>query len=310
MPELAALRRLAAQHTIGRARAAASARRRASALLARHGDVAALLEEVACPVCPGAPSVEAFRAATRNLGFFPIRHEFPHRRCTACGLVFVSPRLRAGVLRELYERDYVDPGVLRPAVVEKKGRDAEAYVRHLGAFAPPATHPRLLDVGCGHGAFVIAARHAGYDARGQEFADLSPIWRRVPELAEQVAAAPLDDVATWPDAGADVVTLWEVAEHLQEPRATFDQVARVLRPGGVLALESPRADSVALAYLGPRWTQVIPEEHLYLWTRASLGRLLDSLGFELIEVRDAVTPRDAFTGRIHLVARRRDTPGS
>jgi SAM-dependent methyltransferase len=300
------LRRVAVEQTIGRARAAADARRRGNELLARHGSVEALLEEVECPVCDGAPAPEAFRARTQSFSFFPLAYQFRHRRCEGCGLVFVSPRLRPEVLRELYEQDYVRPSFLSAANVEKKGRDAEAYARHLRGFAPPDTHPRLLDVGAGHGPFVVAAAHEGWDVSGQEFADLSELWDDVPVLRGRIRVAALEDESVWPTGGFDVVTLWEVAEHLQDPRETFSSVARVLRPGGILALESPRADSVALAYLGPRWTQVIPEQHLYLWTRDSLSRLLSELGFEVLEVRDAVTPRDAFTGRIHLTARRAD----
>ena len=298
------LRRVAVDRTVGRARAAADARRRGQELLERYGSVEQLLEEVQCPVCAGAPAPEAFKAPTMSLAFFPLAHEFSHRRCEGCGLVFVSPRLRPEVLRELYEHEYVRPSFLSPATVEKKGRDAEAYARSLRAIAPPQTHSRLLDVGAGHGPFVVAAGHEGWDAVGQEFADLSELWDQVPALRGRIRVEPLEDEVAWPTGGFDVVTLWEVAEHIQDPRATFGSVARVLRPGGILVLESPRADSVALTYLGPRWTQVIPEQHLYLWTREALSRLLSEIGFEVLEVRDAVTPRDAFTGRIHLTARR------
>jgi SAM-dependent methyltransferase len=302
---LRAIGKLAVGRTVGQVQLRVSARKRAEALLARHGSVENLLEEVPCAVCGTAPSVEAFRAPTRDLTFFPIVHPFVHRRCGDCGLVWVSPRLRQDVLRELYETDYVEMDVLTEPQVEKKGRNAEAWTRHVRSEAPPSTHPRLLDVGCGHGHSVIASRHEGYDAVGQEFADLSPIWRQVDGLSALIRTAPLEDAAVFGDASADIVTLWEVAEHLQDPRETFESIARILRPGGLLALESPRADCVSLAYLGPRWSQIIPEQHLYLWTRDSLTRMLDACGFDVRDVRDSVTPRDVFTGRIYVSAVRR-----
>lgn len=292
---------------LGPARARAfRARRDARRLLARHGGVHGLLEEISCPVCgPDVGADPAYRVRNRTRKFLPVALDFVYRRCQGCGLVYLSPRLRANVLRELYERAYVPSAGLSVAQIEKKARDVERYASHLRATAPPHTFPRLLDVGCGHGQFLIAAAHAGYDVRGQEFADLGAFWKaHAPALLERIVAAPLEDSAAFPDGAFDLVTMWEVAEHIQEPRITFGAVARTLRPGGRLVIESPRADTVVLSLLGERWSQLIPEEHLFLWTEHSLPRLLEEIGLRVLEIRDSVSPRDAFVGRIHLAAER------
>jgi predicted SAM-dependent methyltransferase len=95
--------------------------------------------------------------------------------------------------------------------------------------------------------------------------------------------------AALPEASVDVATLWHVIEHLDSPRAALEEVREVLAPGGLLAIETPAADTVWLRLLRGRWRQLIPD-HYFFFTRATLARLLEATGFEVVELRKVGKP--------------------
>jgi SAM-dependent methyltransferase len=92
----------------------------------------------------------------------------------------------------------------------------------------------------------------------------------------------------FPDQAFDVVTMWEVIEHLPDPRTTLAEVWRILRPGGRLVLSTPDAGSLAARLSGRRWLgwRKVPE-HVFFFDRTNLDRLLDQSGFRPVRHRYA-----------------------
>ncbi|HET9253307.1 MAG TPA: class I SAM-dependent methyltransferase, partial [Candidatus Eisenbacteria bacterium] len=89
-----------------------------------------------------------------------------------------------------------------------------------------------------------------------------------------------------PDGTYDVVTLWEVLEHLPDPRGTLSAVRRTLKPQGLLALSTPDAGSAVARILGRRWPgwSKIPE-HLFFFDRSTTRRILVEAGFHILSMR-------------------------
>ena len=116
--------------------------------------------------------------------------------------------------------------------------------------------------------------------------------------------------ATLEDAGipphsVDLVTLWEVLEHLPDPLATLRRISVILRPGGLLALSTPDAGSAVARALGGRWPgwSKIPE-HLFFFDRATLRRLPTEAGFEIETMRYVGSGGEpGLSARPHRIAR-------
>ena len=131
---------------------------------------------------------------------------------------------------------------------------------------------------CLPGFFVEQAKTIGWDAIGVEPSEWAAEYART-ELGVDVQTGTLESVR-FPDAAFDVVTLWEVVEHLPDPRVTLREVRRILRPEGQLILSTPDAGSLAARVSGKRWLgwRKVPE-HLFFFDRSTLDRLLVQEGF-------------------------------
>jgi SAM-dependent methyltransferase len=142
----------------------------------------------------------------------------------------------------------------------------------------PGGRPRALDVGCATGALLAALRDSGWEPQGVEIsapqASYGAERHSLPIFAGSLEAA------SFPAASFDLVHASHLIEHLNDPASFLDESARILAPGGLLALTTPNADGFQARLLGPRWRSAI-YDHLYLFSLRNLSALLSSRGFAL-----------------------------
>jgi 2-polyprenyl-3-methyl-5-hydroxy-6-metoxy-1,4-benzoquinol methylase len=158
----------------------------------------------------------------------------------------------------------------------KKRAYADRLVRNLHR---PRGVGRLLDVGCGHGAFLAEMGRAGWEVQGVEpDANAAAVARArgVPVINAPLEAAPLSPGAF------DAVTLSHVIEHLHDPIEALRILHHLLRPGGVIWIATPNLESRGHARYGRDWIGLDPPRHLVLFTRSSLARAVESVGFKLL----------------------------
>lgn len=236
-----------------------------------------------CPACGGPlrPWVAA-PAAEPGLGAVPLR------RCAACGTAVTAAPSGAA----LYESGAYNPGPPRGARLAApllRAFDAQRLRFARGAVPPPA---RLVDAGAGRGRFVAHARAAGYDATGVE-----PSARGVAGARESygvaLQAAGIDD-ADVPAGGADVVTLWHVLEHLDDPAGALATLHGWLRPGGALVVGVPNLGSWQARVGGTRWYHLDLPRHRTHFTVAGLRAALARAGFEVVAVHHVLAEHNPF----------------
>jgi len=138
----------------------------------------------------------------------------------------------------------------------------------------------ILDVGCGTGWFLEAAKAEGYAVFGQEFAKElgrftaqrlgAKVW------TEQFSRLKLKE-------RFDVITLFDVIEHVPDPEGVLMSVKKHLKPKGIALIFTPNLDSFAFWKLKEHSSLVTPVEHLYYFTEKSLTMLIHKVDFEVVD---------------------------
>jgi 2-polyprenyl-3-methyl-5-hydroxy-6-metoxy-1,4-benzoquinol methylase len=165
--------------------------------------------------------------------------------------------------------------------------------KFLRLVPPPAT---ALDVGCGSGDFMIAAREAGYDIEGM---DISPASSAI--CTSRGLKAVAGDFLTH-DFGRtfDLITMWDLVEHLREPGTFLERAKALLSPNGLLFAKIPVFGdlSVTCSALAPRAAGMLlgAPDHVQYFTRKSLTRLCADAGFDALSLEPTGGIREKRTG--------------
>lgn len=203
-------------------------------------------------------------------------------RCRGCGLVFVANPPAEAELAQLYSFETGYHAGLETDSVSNAFHQSEA-TRNLRLLQRHADGGKLLDIGCSTGLFLVAARAAGWSVQGLEYSkDSSRIARDARGLDVKTGALEDD---TFPPGRFDVVTMWDVIEHVPDPTVTLKRILPLLRPGGLLLLKTPNVDglfpqaSLRVAGRLGFWGHPEPPGHLYQFSSKTLGRMTANAGF-------------------------------
>ncbi|MDX1415888.1 MAG: class I SAM-dependent methyltransferase [Candidatus Promineifilaceae bacterium] len=196
-------------------------------------------------------------------------------QCDHCGLVYSNPRWSDEELVTAYtgveDETYVE---------EREGREI-TFHKHLAAmerFTGPANGRSLLDVGAYIGVFVEIACRAGWDAYGIEPSSWAVSNAKSRNL--NVFQGTLDSPELQ-DYRFDVITLWDVIEHVADPRAELHKAHKLLKSGGWLILHTMDIDSLAARLLGGRWPWLM-DMHLFYFSQKTLAKMLRTCGYEIV----------------------------
>jgi dolichol-phosphate mannosyltransferase len=223
-----------------------------------------------CPICSQANAV-----------FFTKKKNYNLYKCQNCSLIFILPPPQNHLA--IYSEDYFKGAENGFGYVDyDNDKDAMAsclndYLDKIESFTD-GQRGRLLDIGAATGYFMELAQKRGWQTKGIEISEYA---------AQKAREKGLDVLTGIPEAldfgkDFDLITLWDVMEHLAEPRSTLSLINKALKPGGVLAINTPDAKSLVAKILGKRWHLIVPPEHVFLYNKKNLSYLLSQIGFEII----------------------------
>ena len=228
---------------------------------------------MSCAVCGSAAARQKLRVAQQ-----------PILECVSCGLAWWEPE--AGFAPErIYDAAYFRGADAR-GYADYAGEEIALrrnFARRLSRLGAPAPGSRLLDVGAAFGFGVAEAQRAGWRALGIEISTTAAV--AAARIAPGRIAVAHALRLPFPDASFAAITLWDVLEHLADPHAAVAEIARLLRPGGRLALSTGDVGSVVARLSGAHWHLYTLPEHLFFYSRPSLRRLLADHGLAVERMR-------------------------
>jgi 2-polyprenyl-3-methyl-5-hydroxy-6-metoxy-1,4-benzoquinol methylase len=235
------------------------------------------MERIPCPLCDSPRS--------RHLW---TKGEADYVQCSECTLVYENPRLTETELKDFYSAETY-------FVNREGGKDAPGYQDYFQQCSPAlvqeyfsilqshaAKKPsvRFLDLGCGPGGLLAEAKKHGWNASGLEISRWAVEKGRAEGL--DIVEGTLQD-AHFAEGEFDLISMFDVLEHLPHPRDTVSAIARVLRPGGVLVIETPNIEGFFVRTLyGAASDMVKPRAHICLYSPTTARRLLKGAGLSVV----------------------------
>ncbi len=215
-------------------------------------------ETRACPACGSDSGHSTFSV-----------NGYDMKECDVCGTLYVERPPATAELEAIYAA---------PNYRERGDVDELRFAREAGARADILDQQgcrSVLEIGCAEGFFLDAAR-----ARGMHVEALEPgaSANRAIERGHVIHRVWLREFEP-SIARFDGVAMWDVLEHLVDPRQALAHASSWLREGGVLAISTPSWSGLAARMLGRKFPMVIPPEHLEVFTRRGLEHLLARTGF-------------------------------
>ena len=254
----------------------------------RSGESIALVE-ARCPLCRAAASTPV---TTTPDVLHRVPGTFTAARCDDCGHVFMNPQPDAASLPRCYPDGYAchsDEVMPAGAPPPEAGRTVRLMKwvpglrplyrwladKRSDVIPPPG---RVLELGCGRGDFLVRLQQAGCEAVGVDLVERSVHVCRARGL--DVRHGTLGG-QRFEAASFDAVCGWMVLEHTPDPRETVAETARILRPGGMLAISVPDYAAWERRLFGRFWMGLELPRHLQQFTPPSLRRLLTEEGFTI-----------------------------
>jgi ubiquinone/menaquinone biosynthesis C-methylase UbiE len=261
------------------------------------------MEQVTCLLC-GSNENEVYLKAPS----YDWAQEFTVCMCNRCQFLFVNPRPSVTEIATFYPPSYHAlpqqsnavrnrvkywlqysvlqtfygwPPRLSPVIARLLANKLEPY---FGRAFPYALGRRLLDIGSGNGEFLLWVRQldSSWTLTGVEpSSNASEMCRK---FGLQVWTGTLES-KRFPESSFDVVTMWNVLEHLHDPLGTLQEVRRVLAPGGYVALVVPNISSSQAKRFGRDWWVLQLPQHLVFFTPFTLHEMLERAGFRLLRIQ-------------------------
>ena len=200
--------------------------------------------------------------------------------CLRCSFHFIPPYYRNQIDYTSYKSAEVAAEIKKSNVWLKIQRNLLRY-RLIQRYC---RGKRVFDVGAGYGHFLLAGKQRGYTIAGIEMSHANVDYIR-DELQLPVVQA--DILSYDPNAKYDIVTMWDVLEHIDSADAVIARVATLLETGGFVFIQVPQFDGFFSRLLGDKWWSM-GLDHVNYFTRRTITRLLSAYGFEVRTIRSSI----------------------
>lgn len=236
-----------------------------------------------CDLCGNKNQKTLFQGGDR---FHDQEGVFKIVECTFCGLIYLTPRPESAEIERYYPEDYISYPIAiedeisffrridRSYGLEKRCRQ---IIRRVGDTG------RLLDIGCATGIFLNGMKQRGWKVSGVEPNHRAADYARN-RFNLEIENSYLEEAA-YKDDTFDVVTMWDVLEHVPSPTNTLKEISRILKPDGWLVLSLPNPNSWDRKWFKEYWAGWDIPRHFHLFPIQTLENYLNQVGIQTKEIK-------------------------
>lgn len=244
------------------------------------------LQATFCAICgvegnatelyPANFSMDALTPAVFSARRIPDRIYYRMVRCNSCGLVRSDPIAPPDVLAQLYSKSTFEYD-------EEVGNLKLCYGRYLNSLAQyDVKKDALLEIGCGNGFFLHEALEQGYiDVRGVE-PSVDAVNRANPWIRPRIVCD-IMHAGLFESNQFDVISMFQVLDHIPDPKKLLDECFRVLRPGGLILCINHNVEAISARILREH-SPIVDIEHTYLYSPKTLSHLFSIIGFDILSI--------------------------
>ena len=234
------------------------------------------LEIIPCPLCKSNIYKKLYPSTYKRVA-----------GCLSCGLIYTNPRLKNKYLKYLYSKEYFNNTESTHFGYEDyladENKIVKTFSKRIDDIEKIAKNKgTLLDIGCATGFFMKAAKDKKWKVEGVEISDFAANYasKRFKFKIYKDDFLNLD----LPKNHYDVVTLWDVIEHFNDPKKSLAGINKILKPGGLLVLSTPDVNSWPSKITRDKWVGYkLSDEHLAYFSDKTMKMLLLQTGFSMIK---------------------------
>ncbi|MEI6843438.1 MAG: class I SAM-dependent methyltransferase [bacterium] len=199
-------------------------------------------------------------------------------KCLDCDFRYINRTETENVLLDHYKNQPLDPNYLKG---EKPRRKSFGKILERLEKIRKTNTGEILDIGCGVGFFLAEADRRGYKPFGIELSTKQVAYARDKFNLKNVEQGDITDFdKIFKDKKFDVITAFDVLEHIENFKVFFDKIHSHLKPNGIVIMTIPMIDSPGARLMGKKWHALLPS-HINYFTKKSLENVYSSFGFTL-----------------------------
>jgi len=203
-------------------------------------------------------------------------------KCNKCGFVYVNPRVHNEQLTEIYKHSYFQNKDYGYTGYEQEKRlrvkNFERWIKDAASYMPVGRNIQALDVGCAAGYCLDVMKEKGWVAEGLELDE--EMCESLYQRGDVVFRTALEDFTG--TRKYNVITLFDVIEHIPGIDAAFSKLSSLLEPDGIVIMVTPDHKSFQRKILKKKWFQYKPIEHIQYFDRESLQVFSQRNGLSMI----------------------------
>ena len=219
----------------------------------------------------------------RNISFLYRKEDYTIARCHSCGMLFRVPQPTSEELSQMYTEAYYQPWNLEKEELVKKIK-MKTFERRLQEIQKYVRSGKILDVGCATGFFLEEAKSKGFEPYGIELSEFS-FKEGERKFGDHIYLGTIEEIP-FEINFFDVITMFDLLEHVKNPLTTLRCCRRILKPRGIIAAVLPDTSSISAQLMRKNWTHY-KKEHLFYFSKQTITSLMKQEAFEVMRNKPA-----------------------